>query len=384
MNTVEQLIEAGNACREETKPFQALSYYAQAFTQDPDSFSAYNNYGNVLRELGRPDRAIPYLETALKIIPNQPTANFNLAVAYLLMGDYEKGWPQYETRWNYEHLANTLPNFNKPRWTGQDLEGKTLLVYGEQGHGDNIQFIRFLYHINTTLKADIILQTTDQLMPLFAPGGTIKETIGFNQTPENFDYWIPIMSIPGVLGITVDTLPQNLGYINANAVLAKAWTDQLGKKTKLRVGFCWSGRKDSWINRHKSMPFEVMLDLIKRNPNYDWINLQLDCSPDEEQELIKAGVMIYPKNIRAFNDTAALIHNLDVVISVDTAVAHLSSAMGRPTWIMLNNYALDWRWLLGRDSSPWYPTARLFRQPAIGDWSSVTDKIHQYLSWFKV
>jgi tetratricopeptide (TPR) repeat protein len=382
--TTEQLIEQGNTCRTEGRPAQALSYYAQAFTQDPDNFSAHNNYGNVLRELGRPDRAIPFLETALKIIPNQPTANFNLAVSYLLMGDYKRGWPQYETRWNFEHLANTLPKFEQPRWTGESLEDKTLLVYGEQGHGDNIQFIRFLYHIHTVLKAKIILQTTSALIPLFGSGGTIKQTIGLDQIPENFDYWTPIMSIPAVLGITLENLPQTLSYINADVAMAKEWATQLGKKTKLRVGFCWSGRKDSWINQHKSIPFSEMLELIKRNPDYEWVNLQIDCSAKEEKELSKAGVVAYPGAIRSFLDTAALIHNLDVVLSVDTAVAHLSGAMGRPTWIMLNNFAVDWRWLLNRDSSPWYSTARLFRQPAMGDWRSVTDKIHQYLGWFKV
>lgn len=380
---VEQLVNAGNKLREENQPLQALVHYAQAFTADPDSFSAWNNYGNVLRECGRPDRAIPFLETALKIIPDQSTANFNLAVAYLLAGDYARGWLQYETRWNFEHLAGTLPKFEQPRWTGQDLKGKTILVLGEQGHGDNIQFARFLYHLNTALGAEIIFQTTDALVPLFV-SETIKQTIGFLEMPEEFDYWIPIMSIPAVVGLTLENIPQTLGYITANTKLASEWGKLLGPKTKLRVGFCWSGRRDSWINRHKAMPFVEMLTLIKQNPDYEWINLQADCTPEEEQILIACNVKTYSGYIKSFNDTAALIHNLDVVLSVDTAVAHLAGALARPTWIMLNAYALDWRWLLNRDDSPWYPSARLFRQPAMGDWASVTKKIHQYLSWFKV
>jgi hypothetical protein len=132
------------------------------------------------------------------------------------------------------------------------------------------------------------------------------------------------------------------------------------------------------------MSFETMLDLIKRNPNYEWINLQMDCTAEQEAIMIKNGINIYPGTINNFADTAGLISILDVVLSVDTAVGHLSCALGRPTWIMLNNFAVDWRWLLNRDDSPWYPTARLFRQPAMGDWASVTDKIHQYLSWFKI
>jgi hypothetical protein len=162
------------------------------------------------------------------------------------------------------------------------------------------------------------------------------------------------------------------------------WLQRLGPKNRMRVGFCWSGRKDNWLNEHKGMPFSVMLDLIKSNPNYEWINLQIDASAEEEAELAAAGVSRFPGSIQSFADTAALIMAMDVVIGVDTAVSHLSGALGRPTWIMLNWFGTDWRYLLGRDDSPWYSTARLFRQPAQDDWASVTKKIVQYLSWMKV
>jgi hypothetical protein len=132
------------------------------------------------------------------------------------------------------------------------------------------------------------------------------------------------------------------------------------------------------------MPFEVMLDLVKRNPDYEWINLQVECSDEQAQTLTQHGVQHFPGLIKNFADSAALIHHMDVVITVDTAVAHLAGALGRPTWIPLNWYGTDWRWLLTRESSPWYPSARLFRQPKLGDWATVVDRIHQYLSWFKV
>jgi ADP-heptose:LPS heptosyltransferase len=192
------------------------------------------------------------------------------------------------------------------------------------------------------------------------------------------------MSIPGVLGVTLENLPQDLQYIEADKRLIQEWQKRLGFKKRLRVGFCWSGRRDTWINQHKAMPFIEMLTLIKQNPDYEWINLQIDCTPEEEQILIDAGVTAYPGSIRNFGDTAALIHHLDVVLSVDTAIAHLAGAMGRSTWVMLNAYGLDWRWLLDRDDSPWYPSARLFRQPAMGDWKSVREKIHKFLSWNKI
>ena len=379
----ELLIAHGNTCREQNNPEGALNFYAQAFAQDRNSAAAFNNYGNVLRELGEPAGAVPFLLRAMQLDPSNITAHFNLAVAFLIQGNYSQGWSAYESRWQYEHLNGALPNFTQPRWTGQDLKDKTILVWGEQGHGDNIQFIRFVGDL-AARGARVIVQVNENLLPLFASIKQIDQLVAFDQPLPEFDYWVPIMSIPGVIGVTLENLSYSQYYLTAYPELIKAWADVLGPKNRLRVGFCWSGRRDTWINRHKAVPFEDMLALIKRNPNYEWINLQCDCTEEEEAELVAAGVRAYPGSIRNFADSAALIHHLDVVLSVDTAVAHLSGALGRPTWVMLSQYALDWRWLLNRDNSPWYGTASLFRQPAMGDWTSVMDKINQYLSWYKI
>jgi hypothetical protein len=378
-----ELIEQGNQLRAEQEPEQALACYAQAFVADPNSAAAFNNYGNVMRELGHPARAIPFLQHAAVLDPKNITTRFNLAVTYLLKGDYAQGWPAYEARWDYEHLAGTEPKFAQPRWHGESLAGKTILVVGEQGHGDNIQFVRFLWNLHAQ-GARVKLQVTDGLVPLLSLGGIIDQVGKYSDDMGNFDFWVPIMSIPGILGITLDTLPRVQSYLNADAALVRTWQQQLGPKTRMRVGFCWSGRPDSWLNQHKAIPFETMLDLIKSTPQYEWVNLQVDASDEQEQALAEAGVTRYPGSIKSFADTAALMQNLDVVVGVDTAVSHLAGALGRPTWIMLNAYATDWRWLMDRDSSPWYSTARLFRQPRRGDWTSVTQKVAQYLSWFKV
>jgi hypothetical protein len=379
----EQLIDLGNQCREENNPEGALAYYAQAFTQDRHSASAFNNYGNVLRECGDPAGAIPFLSRSMQLAPGHPTAPFNIAVAFLLAGDYKNGFHAYESRWNYEHLAGALPNYTQPRWTGQDVKDKTVLVVGEQGHGDNIQFVRFVGDI-ISRGANAILVVNENLKPLLdGPDKKFKVTTPGDPLPQ-FDYWVPIMSIPGVIGTTVNNIASVQFYLSADTRLQQQWQQILGPKNKLRVGFCWSGRRDTWINRHKGMPFETMLELIKRNPGYEWVNLQCDCTPEEEAELIATGVNAYPGAIKSFADSAALLMHMDVVLSVDTAVAHLAGALGRPVWVMLNQYALDWRWLLNRDDSPWYSTARLFRQPKMGDWASVTDKIHKFLSWYKI
>ena len=252
---------------------------------------------------------------------------------------------------------------------------------GEQGHGDNIQFFRFLSDLYAR-GARIILQVTATVVPLFQ--NPRIQVITFDDPVPEFDYWSPIMSLPGILNVTLENLPNILHYLVANPVLCRAWQERLGLKKRLRVGFCWSGRRDTWINRHKSMPIDTMLDMIRNNPAYEWINLQADCTEEETAQLVAAGATCFPGLIHNFADTAALMHHLDVVLSVDTAVAHLAGALGRPAWIMLNSFGLDWRWLLNRDDSPWYPSARLFRQPSMGDWASVTKRIAQYLTWFKV
>ena len=382
MDTV-QLIEQGNNYRANNQPAEALQCYTLAMCQDPDSAAAFNNYGNVMRETGQPRRGIPFLEHAAILDPNNVTAKFNLAVSYLIMGDYARGWPAYEARWQYEHLAGTEPQHKQPRWRGEDLRDKTILVVGEQGHGDNIQFCRFLSNLHAA-GAKILFQVTDGMIPLLSGSPIIAWLGRYTDEPPEFDYWVPIMSIPGVLGITLDNLPRQINYINAQESQVKEWLRLMGPKTRMRVGFSWSGRRDAWLNRHKGMPFETMLELVKNNPEYEWINLQVDATDEESAAMAAAGVTMYPGTIVSFAETAALMMCLDVVISVDTAITHLAGALGRPTWLMLQWFATDWRWMLDRDSSPWYPTTRIFRQPSMGDWTSVTKKIEQYLSWFKV
>ena len=200
----EELIGLGNQARTDNNPELALSYYTQAMTQDRNSASAFNNYGNVLRECGEPVGAIPFLQRSIQLAPTHPTAQFNLAVAYLLAGDYVQGWAQYETRWNYEHLANTLPQFTQPRWEGQDINGKTVYVIGEQGHGDNIQFVRFIGDLKSR-GARVVLAVNPSLKPLFL-GPAIPEIVSDGDALPEFDYWTPIMSLPRIIGTTLDNL----------------------------------------------------------------------------------------------------------------------------------------------------------------------------------
>ena len=386
MQNTEQLIAQGNTYREQHNPELALQQYALAMATDRGSSGAFNNYGNVLREVGDPAGSIPFLQRAIQLDASNVTHHFNLAVAYLLSGDYIRGWPAYEARHNFEHLKGTIPNYPWPVWNGEDLKGKTIFIRGEQGHGDIIQFVRFIQNLKN-IGGTVTVQVTDGLIPLIQSSeiGRNVRVIGYAEhTGDTFDYWLPIMSLPGKLNVRVDNLPTVIQYLNPNPALVADWRRNLGVKNRLRVGFAWSGRRDSWINQHKAMPFQTMLDMIRSHPDYEWYNLQADCAAEEEKELISAGVRCFPGGVNTFADTAALVANLDVVVSVDTATAHLAAALGKPTWIMLNNYAPCWRWLLNRDDTPWYATARLFRQPRMGDWASVVEKIKLHLKLFKI
>ncbi len=379
----EFLIAQGNQHRSDRQYQEALKCYALAFVQDPESAAAWNNYGNVTRELGYPARSLPFLQHAIALNPENITAHFNLAVAYLLMGDYTRGWPAYEARWNYEHLAGTEPQHVQPRWRGEPLQGKTIMVVGEQGHGDNIQFVRFLWNLHI-MGAKIKLQVTDGLIPLLNRSSIAEQVGRYTDDMGEFDYWVPIMSIPGILGVTLENMARPVSYLNADPALVYQWQQTLGPKTRMRVGLCWSGRRDSWLNQHKAMPFNDVVKLIESNPQYEWVNLQCDIEAEEETKLKELGVKMFPGCIFSFAETAALIMNMDVVVSVDTSVAHLAGSLGRPLWLMLNKYSTDWRWLVDRDSSPWYSTARLFRQDNYDNWDNVITKITQFLSWFKV
>ena len=386
MQTTEQLIAQGNTYREQHLPEQALQQYAVAMATDRGSSGAFNNYGNVLREIGDPVGAVPFLQRAIQLDPANVTHHFNLSVAYLLSGDYVRGWPAYEARHNFEHLKGTIPNYPWPVWNGEDLTGKTIFIRGEQGHGDIIQFVRFIQNLKN-IGGTVTVQVTNGLIPLIQSSeiGRGVRVIGYAENPgDAFDYWLPIMSLPGKLNVRVDNLPTVIQYLNPDPALVADWRRNLGVKNRLRVGFAWSGRRDSWINQHKAMPFETMLGLIRSHADYEWYNLQTDCTAEEEKELVSAGVRCFPGGVNSFADTAALVANLDVVVSVDTATAHLAAALGKPTWIMLNNYAPCWRWLLNRDDTPWYATARLFRQPVMGDWATVVERIRLHLRLFKI
>ena len=380
--TPDELIHIGNDYRNSTQPDKALECYAQAFIAQPENIHAWNNYGNVLREMGHAKRSIPFLQHAIALDPTYVTANFNLSVAYLLSGDLINGFKQYDWRWQYEHLAGTLPKLDKPMWEGQDLNGKKILVCWEQGLGDTIQFVRFFKNLHE-LGAKVLFQTHMGMVELFGNNPYVYEVSDDRDDLTGYDYWTTTMSLAKTLQISLDNLDSQ-PYISASKEYSDKWIDKLGPKTKMRVGVCWSGRKDSWINQHKGMHVATMLQLVNANPDIEWINLLADANEEESGYILNSPLKIYPASIRHWGDTAGLLHHLDLVISVDTAIAHLAGAMGKPLWIPLNNYAVDWRYLLETSLHPLYSSARLFRQPKIDDWNSVLSSMHNFLDKVKI
>lgn len=383
--TYQELIDLGITYREQTEPEKCLQCFGQAFILEPDSAAAFNNYGNTLREMGQPARAIPFLHHACLLDPGMSTAHFNLSVAILLAGDLRNGIRQYESRWGFEHLRGLLPTFSQPIWRGEDLTDKTILVLGEQGHGDVLHFSRFVAELKTFNPKKICFQVGPDMVELMQSSKIFQgvEVSVYQEGLPNFDTWSMLMSLPIGLNKDYSNLNSPLQYLEAPARCVQEWQQRLGPKTQQRIGIGWSGRRDTWINRHKAVKFENIVDLIRRNPDHQWINLQADATEEENAALTDLGVSQYPNTIKDWSDTAGLVHHLDLVIGVDTSISHLAGAMGRPLWVMLPQYALDWRWLLDRDDSPWYPSAKLFRQPVRGDWNTVVDRITQYLGWWK-
>ena len=226
-----QLLLQGNDFRNSTQPEQALACYAQAFVLDPENIHAWNNYGNTLREMGQPKRAIPFLEHAIALDPEYVTANFNLSVAQLLAGDYNKGWDQYEWRWEFEHLKGQLPALPKPMWNGENLQGKTILVCREQGLGDVIQFARFIKDLHD-LGAKIIFFVTGGMVELFSHNPMIEQIVTDLAEAGEYDYWISIMSITRILNTTLETLTHDVPYIEATPESIATWKQTLGIKRK--------------------------------------------------------------------------------------------------------------------------------------------------------
>lgn len=364
---------------------RAAEGFRRAVTLDPGHGGAWNNLGLMLRRLGRHRESLAAHARAIAVDPSGPRARFNAGMAHLTLGDFEAGWPLYEARSEIPSVARMAGlRTGAPRWQGGPLGRTTLLVESEQGLGDTIQFIRYLPLLKSRpgVEAASITLACDQAMLRLLSGypgvDRLLEKPGRRKPmPRGHDHVVSLMSLPAIFETTLETVPAAVPYVTPHPGLIEQWARRIDAKG-FKVGVVWAGRPQHENDRNRSMSLE---DLVPLGKVRSVTLFSLQKGPAEEA-LAKPpkGLKMTPLGglFADFADTAAAIANLDLVISVDTAVAHLAGAMGTPVWTLLPHVP-DWRWMLDREDSPWYPTMRLFRQETPGDWSGVVAAVAKAL-----
>lgn len=362
-------LNLGNACLDLDDMQAAEDGYRIAIGLDPDLAEAHASLGHLLSINGALPEAIKACEAAIRLRPTFVQAHWNLATAALLSGDLMRGFREYEWRKRHDRFRRDFVNLPGPVWTGADPTGRTILVHSEQGFGDTIQFARYLPAI-AARGGDTVLACDARLVPLFAAMPGVRAVVRAQELPS-YDAWIDQMSLPLVFGTTLATIPGCSGYLRADPFRVCAWDHLLPHGR--RVGLSWRGNPLHTNDRRRSLPSSALQPILQV-PGIVAVSLQPDHALPQVLDLTA--------RLIDFAATAALISSLDLVITVDTAVAHLAGALGVPTWIMLP-HAPDWRWLMQRDDSPWYRSVRLFRQTMPGDWDAVIARVAAALAQWR-
>ncbi len=345
---------------------EAENCFNRVIEKDPAFKEAWNGLGKTLKGKGEIDRALDCYQQALTIDPDYADARWSRALAELLLGRFESGWAGYEWRWKSQESSCKKRDFKQPLWDGASLEGKTLLLHAEQGNGDSIQFIRYISAV-VPFGGRIIVECQRSLAPLFSTIAGIDCLVAAGDPLPDFDLQAPFLSLPCILGTRLESIPASVPYLapgDRSISLDVADADQL------KIGIVWAGSAEHENDRNRSVKlsdFAGLLDI----PAIQLCSLQVgERAGDLETSEGGGQIVDVTAGISDYADTAALIEQLDLVISVDTSVAHLAGALAKPVWVLLP-FAPDWRWLLDRSDSPWYPTMRLFRQKSAGDWEGV-------------
>lgn len=346
---------------------QALASFDTAITLRPDYAEAHHNRGAVLQDVLRLDEAVRAYAMAIRLYPERAESYANQAYCYLQMGCFAEGWRLHEWRKKLPVPAGSL-SFPQPLWLGREnISGRTLFVHCEQGFGDTIQFYRYGRILNA-MGADVVMSVQEPLHRLLTQMAPQIDIIRQGSTPPHFDYHCPMMSLPLALGTTLSNIPAGPRYLAADEQSLNDWNARLPARTRPRIGVAWKGSAAHKNDRNRSIAFDVLAPLLSVDAH--WISLQYDDGPSPLHPQLVSFAGLW----RDFADTAAAIDSLDLVIAVDTAVAHLAGAMGKPVFILLP-FNSDWRWLLDRDDSPWYPSARLFRQKLSESWADVIARV---------
>ncbi len=372
----EALDNTGCAQRELGRPEEALASCATALAIRPDFAGALNNRGNALADLGRFEEALESFDKALAIAPGSADAAFNRGCLALLLGDFASGWTGYEKRWDRRGAARRKLTAPFPAWKGENLSGKRIIVYEEQGLGDIIQFSRYLTKLSG-LGAQVTFLVRRSLHRLLQPFRPAIRLVAAPPANETFDYQCALLSLPAAFGTSLENIPADTGYLRPEPALVAQWREGIGEHG-LKIGICWQGSPSARIDIGRSIPLRCF-EPLSAIPRVRLISLQKEHGLDQLAELggrlrIETLGPDFDAGGDAFIDTAAAMPCLDLIVTSDTSIAHLAGALGRPVWVVLKSVP-DWRWLLGRPASPWYPSMTLYRQSARGDWQGVFERV---------
>jgi tetratricopeptide (TPR) repeat protein len=376
----EALGNRANALLRLNRVAEAVAAYDRALELSPNNAPLFANRAAALRRLDRPHEALMSATRALAIKPDLAHARFVEAVARLSLGDFGAGWRAYEARWQVGWLASQRRDFSAPLWLGEEsLAGKTILLHAEQGLGDTIQLARYA-PLLAARAATIVLEVQPELVRLLSAMPGVTSVVARKAPLPGYDFHCPLLSLPLACGTTLETIPADTPYLAPGEGDAAAWRARLPRGRSL-VGLVWSGERSHDNDLNRSMRLATLAPVLDL-PGIGFVSLQHEVR-DEDSGLLRSrgDVSAIGAAFKDFADTAAAIAALDAVIAVDTAVAHLAGAMGKPLCLLLP-FAADFRWLRGRADSPWYPSARLFRQPRFGDWDGAVNALREELAQF--
>jgi tetratricopeptide (TPR) repeat protein len=375
---LEPRLNLGKEMNARGKYEEAIACYQEAIRLHPQNADAHNMIGANLNQLGRYGESLSYFEKAIELSPNYPAARWNRALHALLHGDLERGFADYEWRSQRHRAVDQAKDRGRPFWDGTDPAGKTILLRAEQGVGDSIQFIRYV-PLLAERGAKVIFSGQESVCELIRSAGGLAAAVSHENEPEEFDFHLPLLSLPHIFRTRLDSIPAKIPYLCADAGKIETWRNRIAREADgLAVGIAWAGNPKHQEDRDRSIALSDFASL-GRIANVTFYSLQKGPGASQAAKMPEMNLIDLTADLHDFSDTAAMLENLDLIISVDTAVAHLAGALGRPVWTLLP-FMPDWRWMLNRSDTPWYPTMKLFRQRSRGDWGRVVAEVAEKLA----